>query len=116
MATATMTKKSSNKAATEGKKRANPDKARSVLVKAILTTLDRRSWTSRAALVEAVGKLVPVKKAVEVYEYRIGLDESQKVKVARGRTTQVMLTCITLFQHGKIEQRGRGETKEYRLI
>lgn len=112
MATATKTKK-----ATKAKKaKVNPGNARSELVKAILTNLDRRSWVSRDTLLEKCGHLITKKDAIEVYEYRIGLDEPQRTQVERGRRTQIMLTCITLVQHGKIEQRGRGATKEYRLL
>jgi hypothetical protein len=95
--------------------KANPDKARSPLVRAIFATLTRTEWTSRDALVKAVGHHVPKAAALKVYAQRVHQGEPERVAVARGRMVQVMLTCITLKQAEKIQDRGRGETKEYRL-
>lgn len=108
--------------ATKKMPKANPEKARSPLVAAILTYLASKrkgSWTTRAELVEAVGNHVSKDDALKVYEYRVGKGkergETQKDKIARGRLVQVMLVCITLVQHEKIEQDGRGSEKKYRL-
>lgn len=93
---------------------------RSPLVQAILENLDRRSWTTRGDLTDKVGHLISEKEAIKVYTYRIDkngtMNETKKVKVRRGRETQVMLTCITLVQYKKLEQDGRGDTKRYRLM
>lgn len=92
-------------------------KARSPLVNAILTTLIRKSWTSRNDLVKAVKKHVTKEAALKACYDRIPVarDEPEPERVRRGNAMQVMLTCITLVQHKKIEQRGRGDTKQYRL-
>lgn len=94
------------------------DRARSPVVRTILENLDRRSWTNIADLVAAVGNLIPVDKALEVYNQRCKSKrtENKKTMVYRGRTMQVRLDCITLVHYNKIEQRGRGKEKDYRLV
>ncbi len=101
--------------ATLAKKKVDPSKARSPLVAAILTTLNRKSWVTRKELTDKVGHLIPKVVALKVYEFRIGQDDKPMVKLARGRECQVMLTAITLVQHGKLVQRNKGEAKEYKL-
>lgn len=114
------TKKNVKKAGSNGKKTIVVAQHRSPLVQAILENLDRRSWMTREELTDKVGHLISKKDALKVYAYRIDkngtMSESEKVKVRRGRETQVMLTCITLVQYKKLEQDGRGETKRYRLM
>lgn len=101
-----------------------PYKTRSPLVEAILLALDKRRWTTRQELVEAVGDKISKEDAIKVYNFRVHQNDQRKIdaaaekvtaRVARGRLIQVMLSCITLNQHGKIEQKGKGETKAYRL-
>jgi len=103
-------------ATVEKKKVVNPEKARSAVVRAILTTLNRKSWTSKEELVKVCSPHINKKAALKVYDFRIGHEDVKPMtKVAKGRACQVMLTCITLIQHSKIIQRGRGDTKEYKL-
>lgn len=82
---------------------------------AILATLNRKSWMSREDLIRAVGNTVPAEYAERIYDERIGQDDPHRVKVMRGRAMVVMLACITLNQYEKIVQRGRGDTKAYKL-
>lgn len=100
------------------KTKINPaDKARSVVVQGIYGCLDRRRWTSRQAIVDQIGDLIPDKKAIEVFDKRIGKGKPfpKAHKVAEGRKMRVLLDCITLVKYGKIVQRGRGDSKEYKL-
>lgn len=91
-------------------------KTRSVWVRAILRAFNRKSWTGVADLYRAAAMSVPVAQALKVYKKRINAGDPKAVKIKRGRAMQLMLSTITLVQHGKIEQRGRGETKEFRLL
>lgn len=124
--TATATRKSAksskaNKKANLVKAKKKLVKARSPIFQAILENTDKRSWTSRAELVQKVGHLIPRKMALENYEYRIGrrisTQDSQKVQVERGKDMVVMLALITLCQTEKMEKRGRGKDEaEYRRL
>ncbi len=91
---------------------------RSKLVIAILEHLDRRKWVFAHELVAAVGKHISREQALKVQAMRAPAlnDEPESRRVTRGKKVQVMLSCITLVQHEKIEQRGRGDEKQYRLI
>lgn len=108
-------------------------RARSPIVQEILNILaEEKGWVDKETLDAKAGKLLPKEDAIYVFHYRhcdghkhpekkpnkkhsnYGVPEKEKIE--RGRSTQVMLNCITLFQTGKIEQRGRGSDKQYRLV
>src|SRR5687768_1648375 len=88
------------------KAKAVPERARSPLVQAIYKHLEGKGWVKRDELVKAVGKVVDVKAAKKVYDQRIQQGEKEAVQVQRGRSMQVTLTCITLVQNEKLEQKG----------
>lgn len=82
---------------------------------AILAELNRRTWTTRADLVAAVGKHVSPAYAIPVFNARVGRKEARSVKIRIGRIFQVSICCIFFSQSGRIESRGKGESKAYRL-
>lgn len=90
--------------------------ARNPMIAAIFENLDRRRWVSRDELLEMVGKHIPTKVALVTYEKRINQGEGKKTQIARGKAMYLLLACITLVQHGKLEQTGRGESKKYRRL
>jgi hypothetical protein len=134
MKTTTKTRK------TRTKKVNHAARARSPVVQEILTILqEHKGWVDKPTLDEKAGKLVDKDDAVAVYHYRhcdghkcgarpgtkayekaiskhSNYAATMKEKIERGRSTQVMLNCITLSQTGKIEQTNdKGDLKKFRI-
>ena len=108
------------KPAKKSKKINYGEKARAPVVQKIFEMLDRRSWTSREDIFRRTQNLIDDDTAMTYYNCYTGkktkTNHSRAEKLERGRRMKVMVDCITLVQTHKIEQRGKGEDKEFRLV
>jgi hypothetical protein len=99
-------------------------RTRSPWVTAIMKTMvaNPGRWVAAQELRKVAMKTVPEEQAITVYKLRCGKGKPKKewddvaTQIKKGRHLQVMLACITLVQHGKLDQKGRGETKAFKLI
>lgn len=93
------------------------ENSRSAWVATILEILESkpRKWHSNEELVTVAGPCVPVAQAEKVYALRVRGKHAKAERIARGRRLQVMLATITLVGYAKIEQRGKGPTKQFRV-
>ena len=93
------------------------ENSRSEWVKAILEVLEAspRKWISNDELIEAAAPFVTHAQAEKVYALRVKGEHSKAERIRRGKRLQIMLATITLAQYGKILQRGKGKTKQFKM-